>query len=234
MFASTKSLNRIQRFIVTRRSFTPAFLGLLILSAVFVLSRLRAHLAFALAEISAEFSGDRYCNDHRRSLDRLREAATVAFAVKRYLVREVQLGRNLNDRDPLADITAKSLVPPTAAYSQGRHTFISDFGHIKVRYETDPICVEAVSFIHSRVGGPPVMARAFEDSDGVDRALVFISRRTDFVPMPPPFANLDELKKAGWLEHPISYVDISEEQDREITQWLGRLRESRKGVSLCQ
>lgn len=102
-------------------------------------------------------------------------------------------------------ISERKLMPPGLEFQNGE--LISPSGTISVRYQSEPLRFEILSFPRRNADSPAILLRFPLTS--LDRRTItyFQSASTDKFEIPAPFAPLEKIVSAGWT----------------ITQWRGEL-----------
>jgi hypothetical protein len=132
-----------------------------------------------------------------RTAERIGEATALALSASLYAASEQIKGRSPRDTpDLLAGISARNLLPPGVALTQG--ALVSAYGALSVRYRPAPLGVEVVSVGHKREDGPAFIVRIPDELSDKGETKLFIAHSLSDVRIPLPFAPAAEVIALGW------------------------------------
>lgn len=164
-----------------------------------------------------------------RTADRLRAAASLAYVAALYVVeQETHNRRPASAESILASLAARNLYPPGVVYDDVPGWLSSDFATIQLRYKSEPAAIEVLSFGDSEADGPALLVRIPGEGEQGERGVLFIANKLGRINAPSPFGSATDLAEAGWIEHPLHNLDITDEQKRDIRNWLASIRSKKE------
>lgn len=164
-----------------------------------------------------------------RTADRLRDAAALAYVAALYVVeQETHNRRPASAQSILASLAARDLYPPGDTYDDHPGWLSSDFAEIQLRYRSEPTAIEVLSYGDSETDGPALMIRIPGDGEQDERGVLFIANKLGPIDAPPPFGSAGDLAELGWIEHPLHNLDMTDQQKRDIRNWLASIRSKKE------
>jgi hypothetical protein len=156
--------------------------------------------------------------------DRLREASAVALAAALRSASAAAEGHTIHTAAQLLnELTSAGLLPPQVIVD--RSTMLhSNLSTLMLRYRTEPLGIEILSFPHSRQDGPALMVRIPSLEGDSAGGSVFIAERLGEIAAPAPFARSSECVRQGWIDQPFNLAEVPEVQSQQLRSWLATKR----------
>ena len=147
-----------------------------------------------------------------RTEERIREATALALAVSLFSATESLAHRiPVNVSSLLSGVQRAGLLPPGMQLVDNSGLVSSAHGALKVRYRSEPLCIEVISIGRERTDGPALLLRVPSMIAGKDETrdvVLYLATRLDEITIPQPFASEAQIIALGFAPEPLRAVTL--------------------------
>jgi hypothetical protein len=162
-----------------------------------------------------------------RTAARVREVSALVVGLTLLSVNEAIARRSVISVASLLDrFAANGLLPPGMRRHTADGVLESDRAVIYARYRVEPLAIEIVSIGREPKDGPPIIGRIATGSENAG-AMLFISRQTNVVSLPEPFASAAQVAAMGWSFEPLRERAFSPQELEQVNDWLRPQRDEK-------
>jgi hypothetical protein len=142
-----------------------------------------------------------------RTEERVREATALALAASLFSATELLAHRiPASDHSLLSGVQKAGLLPPGIQLTDEPGLVSSVRGALRVRYRSEPLCIEVVSIGKERRDGPVLLLRVpsmIPGKDEISDVVLYMATRLDEITIPQPFASEAQIIALGFGPEPL-------------------------------